>query len=130
METPPKAGELGTSPSQTTTPAPDSFEEKKANIEKEATSVSTAQPQDHDLDQDQDQDVDPVLERWNSSSINVTRYLQTLLAFLVMGVSDASLGVSVLHVIIYIIYTNSQSEGFTPIRKIRCPAPLLDLQKS
>lgn len=88
MNTPPPAGELGTSssPPSLTTPAPDSIEEKKANIEKEATSVSTAQPHD--------EDPKPVHERWNSSSTNVTRYLQTLLAFLVMGVSDASLGVS------------------------------------
>lgn len=90
MDPPLPAGELGTSPSplSPTTPAPDSFEEKKDNIEKEATSVSTAQPND------QDQDLKLTRERWNSSSTNVTRYLQTLLAFLVMGVSDASLGVS------------------------------------
>jgi hypothetical protein len=89
MEHPLTAGELGTSsPPSLTTPAPDSIDEKKANIEKEATSVSTAQAQDPD------QDAEPARERWNSSSTNITRYLQTLLAFLVMGVSDASLGVS------------------------------------
>ncbi|OBT65613.1 hypothetical protein VE03_05596 [Pseudogymnoascus sp. 23342-1-I1] len=91
MEPPPSKGELGTSPSppSPTTPAPDSIDEKKANIQ-EATSVSTAQPQDQG--QDQEQDVGLARERWNSSSTNVARYLQTLLAFLVMGVSDASLG--------------------------------------
>lgn len=94
MEPPPSKGELGTSPTSPspTTPAPDSIDEKNGNVQ-EATSVSTAQPQDQDQDQDQEEDA-PVHERWNSSPINVTRYLQTLLAFLVMGVSDASLGVS------------------------------------
>ena len=88
MESPLPKGELGTSsPPSPTTPAPDSIDEKKANVEREATSsVSTAQPHD--------QESEVVRERWNSSPTNVTRYLQTLLAFLVMGVSDASLGVS------------------------------------
>lgn len=87
MDVPLPKGELGTSSTPSpTTPAPDSIDEKKANIEQEATSVSTTQPHD------QEQDV--VRERWNSSPTNIARYLQTLLAFLVMGVSDASLGVS------------------------------------
>lgn len=37
---------------------------------------------------------DHVQERWNSSTINIFRYLETLVAFVVMGVNDASLGVS------------------------------------
>jgi hypothetical protein len=37
---------------------------------------------------------DHVQERWNSSTINIFRYLETLVAFVVMGINDASLGVS------------------------------------
>jgi hypothetical protein len=33
-------------------------------------------------------------EKWNSSKINAFRYLETLLAFLIMGANDASVGVS------------------------------------
>jgi len=37
---------------------------------------------------------DHVQEKWNSSTINIFRYLESLVAFVIMGVNDASLGVS------------------------------------
>lgn len=37
---------------------------------------------------------DNVHERWNSSTINIFRYLETLVAFTIMGINDGSLGVS------------------------------------
>jgi len=37
---------------------------------------------------------DLIHERWNSSTTNVFRYLETLVAFVIMGVNDASIGVS------------------------------------
>lgn len=84
MDSPP-TGELGSplSPPSPTTPAPDSIEGEKLRDEKEATPVLTEPHYEG-----------PVHERWNSSTTTIIRYLSTLLAFLVMGVSDASVGVS------------------------------------